>query len=276
VRAVVYLANQYALLGSVNPDGTFTVSGIPSGTYALAFVGCDTSQPAATVHDPVDPGRSIRAQWWHDVDLSLAGTTEGGPDPIAQHATLLPVGAGQQLTGYDQCFGCQQSPPQPPPPPPAPPPAVPPPAVSPPAAGQPIPVTITITAHTRARGTITLAFAASLAAASSTQGIGAAGSATITHTATCATRNAATGRTVGPSSPITLTGVEDTATYSCLIAAAIDGVPVGSSAIVIVDPLGAAQLPPTGTDVLSTAWLAALIAAAGVLIVAAAARSRGT
>src|SRR5262249_42567370 len=34
--AVVYLPNQYALFGAVEPTGAFTVTGIPSGTYALA------------------------------------------------------------------------------------------------------------------------------------------------------------------------------------------------------------------------------------------------
>ena len=114
--AVVYLANQYALFGPVNADGTFTVSGIPSGTYALAFLGCDTGQPSATVHDPVDPARTYQAQWWHGVDLSLAGTTEGGPDPIAQHATLLrsaPASSSPATTSASAANRRRPSPPRP-------------------------------------------------------------------------------------------------------------------------------------------------------------------
>jgi Carboxypeptidase regulatory-like domain len=107
---VVYLANQYAVFGQVAADGRFTVSGVPAGTYALGFVGCEGAQPSAVIHDPVDPASTYQAQWWHGVDLSLAGTTDGGPDPIAQGATLITVTPGGALSGFDQCFGCTPPP----------------------------------------------------------------------------------------------------------------------------------------------------------------------
>ncbi len=265
--AVVYLANQYALFAPVDADGTFTVNGIPSGTYALAFLGCDTGQPAPTVHDPVDPARTYQAQWWRGVDLSLAGTTEGGPDPIAQHATLIAVGVGQQLTGYDQCFGCQS------PAPPVTPPGTVPPIANPPTAppAQAVPLTITITAHARTHEAITLSFVAGPAAASALQGLRVAEQpeATITYTATCISPTGPTARVEGPTSALVVTGVDDTSTYSCVVAATSDGVPIGTSAAVIVDPIPVGQLPPTGSGALPTAWIAVVAALAGVLLVVA-------
>jgi protocatechuate 3,4-dioxygenase beta subunit len=276
--AVVYLANQYALFGPVNADGTFAVDGIPSGTYALAFLGCDTGQPSPLVHDPVDPARTYQAQWWHEVDLSLQGTTEGGPDPIAQHATLIPVGVGQHLSGYDQCFGCQQAPPEPTPPTTTVPPSGPNPPTAPPR--QPAQLAITITGHTRSNSAITLAFVAAPAAVSGPQGLRLAdqlvASATITYTATCTARTAATASVPGTTSPLTLTGVEDSATYSCVIAAASDGIALGTSTAVVVDPIYPAELPRTGSDALPTAWTAAAIALAGILLIVAAHKPRST
>ncbi len=276
--AVVYLADQYALFGPVNADGTFTVSGIPSGTYALAFLGCDTGQPSPTVHDPLDPARTYQAQWWHGVDLSLAGTAEGGPDPIAQHATLITIGVGQQLTGYDQCFGCQQTPPAPIPTTTTPPPVAPNPPTPPP--GQTGPLTITIIGHTRTHNAITLNFVATPAVANGAQAIRflgrAADPALITYTATCTATAAGTSSRSGTTSPLTLTGVDDSARYSCVVAAAGDGIQLGSSAAVILDPIPAGELPATGTDALPTAWIAAAAAAAGILLLVVVRKPRRT
>jgi len=266
--AVVYLANQYALFGPVNADGTFTVGGIPSGTYAVAFVGCDTGQPSASVHDPTDPGRTYQAQWWHGVDLSLGGTGEGGPDPIAQHATLVAIGAGQQLTGFDQCFGCGSAPPEPSPAPPTTPPAAP----TPPAPPTPNPpvlhLAIAITGHSRTHGSITLTFVAT-AAPGGGQGLRLAeqSSAGAVFTATCTTATGVTAAVHGPGSPLSVTGADDDATYSCSVSATDGGVPVGASAIVLVDPLRPAELPPTGWGTASTLQLAAVVGLAGALAV---------
>jgi hypothetical protein len=276
--AVVYLADQYALFGPVNADGTFTVTGIPSGTYALAFLGCDTGQPSPTVHDPVDPARTYQAQWWHSVDLSLAGTTEGGPDPIAQHAALIAIGAGQQLTGYDQCFGCQQAPPEPTQTTTTVPPSAPTLPTAP--TRQPSQPTITITGHNRAHSTITLSFVAAPAAVGGTRGLRladeAADAATITYTATCTATTAPPASLAGTTSPLTLTGVDDSATYSCVIAAAREGIPLGASTAVIVDPIPAGQLPASGTDTLPTAWAAAAVALTGIILVVAGRKPRPT
>ena len=250
------------MFGPVNADGTFTVSGIPSGTYALAFLGCDTGQPSATVHDPVDPARTYQAQWWHGVDLSLAGTTEGGPDPIAQHATLLAIGAGQELTGYDQCFGCQAVPPSPTPTPTTPTPTVPPTGPTPPVPPRASPLADhhdhrpqpqPRRAHTRLRRPP--------AAPAASQGLQLAGlgGAAVTFTAACTTTTGVTSTVQGASSPLTLTGVDDGATYSCVVAASSDGTPLGSSAAVMVGPLVPAQLPATGSDPRRVAWMAAVV-----------------
>lgn len=107
---VLYLPNQYALFAPVGSDGTYSISGAPSGTYALAFLGCPTSDqgdPAPVVPDPQVAGIAYRAVWWDDVPLDLvSGQTDGGPDPIAQGANLVTITPGAQLTGYDHCFGC--------------------------------------------------------------------------------------------------------------------------------------------------------------------------
>jgi len=72
-----------------------------------------------------------------------------------------------------------------------------------------------------------------------------------------------------------VTGVDDTSTYSCTVTATADGIPIGTSAAVIVDPIPVGQLPPTGSDALPTAWTAAALALAGVLLVVAVRRPRG-
>jgi hypothetical protein len=107
---VLYLPNQYALFAPVGSDGSYSITGAPSGTYALAFLGCPTSDqgdPAPFVPDPQVAGLAYPAVWWNDVPLDLTSNeTDGGPDPIAQGANLVTIAPGAQLIGYDHCFGC--------------------------------------------------------------------------------------------------------------------------------------------------------------------------
>ncbi|MGZ8763485.1 MAG: carboxypeptidase regulatory-like domain-containing protein, partial [Acidimicrobiia bacterium] len=104
--ALAYLPDQLVLFGLVQPDGTYTIPNVPSGTYALAFVGCHGGDPQETVPDPDVAGVSYSALWWDGVPLTINAGTDGGPDPIVQGATLVTVTPGANLTGHDVCFGC--------------------------------------------------------------------------------------------------------------------------------------------------------------------------
>jgi hypothetical protein len=106
---VLYLPNQYALFAPVDAEGRYSIAGAPSGTYALAFLGCPSEQgePSPIVPDPQIADVAYRAAWWDDVPLELTSNqTDGGPDPIAQGANLVTITPGAQLDGYDHCFGC--------------------------------------------------------------------------------------------------------------------------------------------------------------------------
>lgn len=269
--AVVYLANQFAVFGQVAADGTFTVSGVPSGTFAIGFIGfigidCERGQPSAVVHDPLDPATTYTAQWWHGVDLSLAGSTEGGPDPIAQGATLVAIPDGGRLTGFDQCFGC------------APPTTttttttttVASPTTTTTTASTPSPqLAITITGHSRGPGTITLRFTV-------TGVLGASDAVPdpVVYTATCTSTSASTARAQGTASPIVLTGINNRATYACVVAATENGRVLGTSVVVIVEPIPAGGLAATGASSAAAARAALVVTLCGMLLVLAGTRPR--
>src|SRR4051794_6289786 len=163
----------------------------------LGFIGCDTAQPSAVVHDPTDPARTYPAQWWQGVDLSLGGTTEGGPDPIAQHATLVTIAAGQDLGGFDQCFGCKPT---------ATPTTAPPTGAPAPSPSGTVRLAITITGHTRAHASITLTFVATPAANSAHHVLSVPKLAadTTVFTAACTSPTSAGVRVEGAASPLSL------------------------------------------------------------------------
>ena len=95
---VVYAANQLALFGQVQPDGSYSIPNVPSGTYALAALGCGTGggDPSPVVPDPDSPTTNFAALWWKNVPLSLGQNSQGGPDPIAQGADLVADRAGTE------------------------------------------------------------------------------------------------------------------------------------------------------------------------------------
>ena len=102
---VAYLPTQFAVVAPIAPDGTYTIANVPSGTYALAFLGCSGGDPQPTVTD-TQTNVVYNGVWWNGVPLQFDQHSDGGPDPIAQHANLVTVTPGQNLTGYDWCFGC--------------------------------------------------------------------------------------------------------------------------------------------------------------------------
>ena len=179
------------------PTARYTVSNLPSGTYALAFLGCGEGDgdPQPLVRDPQSSVTSYQAVWWNGVPLSLENS-EGGPDPMAQGANLVTVQPGQHLTGYDWCFGC---------------------------------TAITITSITPGDGSLTVAFTTSLPPAGAPGGVAPAADARI-YTVTCTSSNGGvTGSASGPASPITVTGLTPGATYTCRVAASDGSVTVASS-----------------------------------------------
>ncbi|MET0420128.1 MAG: carboxypeptidase-like regulatory domain-containing protein, partial [Acidimicrobiia bacterium] len=102
---VAYLPDQFAKFSPVAADGTYEITGLPSGTFSLAALGCDEgSEPLPFVESKV-PGITYHALWWDDVPLSFEAAGNG-PDPIAQGATLVPLAPGAELTDHDWCFGC--------------------------------------------------------------------------------------------------------------------------------------------------------------------------
>lgn len=256
--AVAYIANAYVLFGPVAADGTFTITGAPSGTYAIGFVGCgDGGSP--TIPDPTDPAVTYQAQWWHGVDMSLVATGDGGPDPIAQGANLVAVAPGAALTGFDVCLGC-----------------APPPTnttttttttTTSPANPTSPSVAVTITGLHRSPGTIAVSFTADEVDAGEPVPLQlAAVPAGTTFTATCTSAsNGSTAVVSGTSTELTVAGVDDRASYSCVVVALIDGVVVGRSAAESIGPLVTAELPATGTSPGPTLVLAGLLVVAGAV-----------
>jgi LPXTG-motif cell wall-anchored protein len=202
---IAYLPTQYALTAAVNQDGTYTLTGVPSGTYALAFLGCEDGNPSGTVPDPEAATTRYNAAWWDDVPLSLQGTSNGGPDPIAQGAQLVTVSPGQDLTGYDRCFGC---------------------------------TAITILSITPGTGALTVEFATPGLAPP------AATALAYTATCTSANEGA-TGSATGPASAVTVTGLTNGAAYSCQVTATDGATTVASSALAgpLVLPASRAPIP---------------------------------
>lgn len=218
VCVVVYLPNQYALFGMVEADGTFSVANVPSGTYALAFLGCAPNQePSATVPDPRSAATSYPAVWWKGRPVALTGG-EGGPDPKEQGADLVTLAPGQHASGYDVCFGCGA---------------------------------ITIVSITPGHGELTIAFTSDLGPPSGIQAAAAGGG--LTYTASCvSTTGGNPGTAHGTSSPITVTGLTPGAAYVCGVSASDDATVVATSSgavagVVLTStaaaPAGAAPVP---------------------------------
>ncbi len=224
---VAYLPNQYALFAAVAADGTYTLHDVPSGTFALAFLGCDHGNPGPVVADPTDVSVNYPAVWWSNAPLSLDISLDGGPDPIAQGATLVTIAPGAQLTRFDQCFGCKPAPP-----------------------------TITITDITTEDGSITVAFVTSMP---HTQALRESVP-LVNYTLSCTSITDVSRSANSGSSPITVTGVTPGAIYTCQVTANDGSSTVASSVnfnveipTVLVPPShaaapSAAMLPVTGID----------------------------
>ncbi len=211
---LAYLPYQFVVAGVVQPDGTYTIPNVPSGTYALAFLGCGSGgEPQPTVPDPDISGVEYSAFWWNGAPLDIEDSGDGGVDPIAQGANLVTLTPGTDLVGYDGCFGC---------------------------------TAITITSVTPGPNSLTVAFTtpfasgsgsssgasvAGVSVAASGGGVSVDSGVAVTYTVTCASPSGGvTGSASGPGSPITVSGLTSGGSYVCRVAAAAGGVVFATSA----------------------------------------------
>lgn len=193
---VAYLPNQFARFAPVADDGTYSIAGVPSGTFALAALSCEGGgEPGPIVNDPAVSGVAYRALWWNQVPLAFDQGDDGGPDPIAQGANLVTVEAGASLTDHDFCFGCGA-----------------------------VDLVDVVSGGT----SVTLTF--------TTPGLvppevgSQAADLPLTYTATCTSSNGALRSTSGPAATLTVVDLTPGATYSCGVTASADGTEVASSA----------------------------------------------
>jgi protocatechuate 3,4-dioxygenase beta subunit len=202
VCVIAYAPNQLVREAMVSDDGTYTIKGVPSGTYSLAFLGCgDKGDPSAVVQDPQSKATSYPGVWWAGAPISLKAQTS--PDPIEQGATLVAVKPGDALKGFDWCFGCTA-------------------------------ITITsVTPGAPGGGTLTVAFTSQLIHAQDRAKVAAAAAdpaPPFEYTVTCTSPTGVTGSAKGLTSPITVSGLTPGATYSCTVTASDGTITVGSSA----------------------------------------------
>lgn len=219
---IAFLPDKFARFGMVGSDGTYTIPDVPSGAFALAFLGCSGGDPTATVKDPQAPSVSYQGAWWLDAPVVL--TNSSSPDPIAQRATLVTMTPGQRLTGYDHCFGCSA---------------------------------IAITKITPGTGSLTVSFTTPGMASGAPGSLAPQGNA-LTYTVTCtSTTGGVTGSASGPSSPITVTGLTPGESYTChvtgssgavTVAASSGGVAVVSASSSGADPSGESASAPSSAS----------------------------
>lgn len=224
VCVVAYLANDYPVVARVGADGTYRIANVPSGTWALAFVGCQgDGDPQPTIENPESPGTRYPAVWWNGATLDIDNKDSSGPDPIAQGANLVTVTPGQDLTGYDRCFGCDA---------------------------------ISISNITAGSDSITIAFETpGLLTTPNAAGDQSARAAQYTYTATCTSNDGgAPGATSGPTSAITVGKLTPGATYTCQVTASDGRVTVAQSALshTVLVPVPAVVTTPTTTSPTTT------------------------
>ena len=199
---VAYLPNQYTLFAPVSPDGSYLITGVPSGTYAVAALGCNGGDPNPVVSDPDSPSINYTALWWNNIPLTFDQTNQGGPDPIAQGATMVTVTPGEQVTDHNFCFGC---------------------------------TAIAIAAVTPGSASLTVAFTTpGLVSPDRAASADDPQTDPLAYSATCTSSTggvAGTGTASGAGTgTITVTGLTAGATYTCQVTATNEGVPVAASA----------------------------------------------
>ncbi len=97
---------------------------------------------------------------------------------------------------------------------------------------------------------------------------------TVTYSAVCTSSSGVVVRAHTQSSPLLVGGVDDRARYACMIVATKAGQVLGTSAVVIIDPLTAGTLPATGAGSSDMARAAVMITLLGTLLAVAVRRPR--
>ena len=214
---VVYLADEYARFAPGGADATFTVADVPSGTYALAFLGCPSGSgdPSPVVADPAVAGVEYHAQWWGGAIVSFEQGAQGGPDPIAQGAQLVRLAPGASVGGIDVCFGCKA---------------------------------LALADATVAGTSITLPVTApGLVEQGAEAVVSAAAAPSWTYAAKCVGASGGTARTDGGSSPLVVQ-VPGPGRWSCRVEALVAGTVIARSAAVDVTVAGPSIPPPGNLD----------------------------
>ena len=214
---VVYLPDEYARFAPVGADGTFTVEDVPSGTYALAFLGCPSGSgdPSPVVADPAVAGVEYHAQWWGGAIVSFEQGGQGGPDPIAQGAQLVGLAPGASVGGIDVCFGCEA---------------------------------LAVADATVAGTSITLPVTApGLVEPGAGAVVSAAAAPSWTYAAKCVGASGGTARADGASSPLVVQ-VPGPGRWRCQVEALVAGTVVARSAAVDVTVAGRSIPPPGNVD----------------------------
>jgi hypothetical protein len=196
---VAYLPNQYAKFAPVDADGNYEIGDLPSGTYALAALGCpsEEGEPSPVVPDPTNPNVAYTAMWWNGVPLHLDQTQTGGPDPLAQGADMVTLTPGSQVGDHDWCFGCGA---------------------------------ITITGTSTGARSITLSFQTpGLATSDGDVAAQAAIDTSFAYSASCTSNDGGVAGSGTGAGVITVDGLSAGSVYQCQVTASVDGIVYANS-----------------------------------------------
>ncbi len=218
---VAYLPNQFAKFAPVDVDGNYEIDNLPSGTYALAALGCpsEESDPSPVVPDPTDPSVAYNAMWWNGVPLHLVQNPTGGPDPLAQGADMVTLTPGSQVGDHDWCFGCGA---------------------------------ITITGTDTGARSITLSFQTpGLAAGDGDVAAQAAINSSLAYSASCTSNDGGVAGSGTGAGVITVDGLSAGSVYQCQVTASADGIAYANStttaSIALPAPPRAPAVTPAAT-----------------------------
>ena len=100
---VLYMPFESVRFAPTDPNGNFSFTEVPSGTWTLGFLGCGDEDVTPVIPDAGGTGVYFNAIWYDGVPLEIGAD---GPDPIAQGAKMITVHPNESLTA-NACFGCK-------------------------------------------------------------------------------------------------------------------------------------------------------------------------
>lgn len=98
----LYLPFNHVRFAMTDDSGDYVFNGVPTGTWAIAFVGCGSEDALPVIPDTGGTGVFFEARWYDGVPLVLG---DKGPDPIAQGANFVTISPNESVKA-DACFGC--------------------------------------------------------------------------------------------------------------------------------------------------------------------------